>query len=172
MIKRALIILLAGLSLEGFAQRNDASFPRAKIYLENHRIIKASHIRIDKSSIRFTEDSNRKETTVLKDDISLIKVPKGSHVWEGVLIGSGTMGLTALLIDLDTDPLGQPRKKDSGFYLGMVGAGAVAGALIGLLVPKWKPVYLTDQSHSRHLPFELGFYPQGLSLNIKISKII
>ncbi len=112
---------------------------------------------------------SNKEAELPLQHISLIKIPKGNHLVEGALFGTATLSLSALLIDLDTDPLGQPREKTAGFYLAMAGSGAAVGALIGILVPKWKSIALKDKSAGIYMPVHLDIFPQTNSVNLKIT---
>ncbi|MEM7381636.1 MAG: hypothetical protein AAF361_10630 [Bacteroidota bacterium] len=152
------------------AQMGSVTYKRAKLYFKDHRVLKVDNLRIDHSTYLFDEDesSKGKQNSVLAEEISMIKIPKGNYAVEGALIGTATLGLSALFIDLDTDPLGRPNEKEAGFYLGMAGAGAIAGALIGLAVPKWKRLSLESRSLGLHIPLEVDFSSNTAFLNVKI----
>lgn len=117
----------------------------------------------------FIDSKRNMEAELPMGHISFIKIPKGTHLLEGTLFGAATLSLSALLIDLDTDPLGQPREKTAGFYLAMGGAGAAVGALIGMFIPKWKSIHLKNKSIGLHIPVDLTISPQTNALNLKIS---
>lgn len=149
-------ILLVSLAFEGLTQSStDTFYPKAKVYLKDHKVLKGKDLEVTDSGISFFDVKGNQLRSLEMSELDFIKTPKGNYLWEGAAIGTATLALSALLIDLDTDALGRPREKDAGFYLAMAGGGAALGALIGVLVPKWKSIYLRDKTAGRYLPVEL-----------------
>lgn len=164
------IMMVFALAYSGKAQtKGQTHFAKAKIYLQEHKILTARNLTIIGEEASFLDSSIKKQQTLLVDDIDFIKIPKGNHALIGGSFGAATGALSALLIDLDTDPLGRPRDKDAGFYLAMTGGGAVLGALIGFLVPKWKSIFLNKNSVGLLLPIEFDFTSQLGVATVKIS---
>jgi len=167
-----LALILFVLSSTCLAQsQNDHSYKKAKIYLENHRIIKVNNLEIEGSEVSFMNSVNRKQEKIAMNNIKLIRVPKGSYLLEGALYGAGTGALTAVLIDVQNDdPLGLSveKKRGAGFYIGWTAGGAVVGALVGSLFPKWKQVYADGKFIGLNLPVNLQFNTQNDRFNIKI----
>ncbi len=156
--------------LQGQAQSEPGTrYNKAKIYLNDHRIIKVSDLEINQITARFMDVKGNEETILPIQDITQIRIPKGNHLLLGTAFGTATLSLSALLIDLDTDPLGQPREKEAGFYLAMAGTGAALGALIGVLIPKWRSIPLKKKSLGFHRPIHLDINAQTNSLNLKIT---
>ncbi len=164
------VFILLLFVLKGPAQsKSSPHYDKAKIYLDDHRIMKASDLEVNQVEVRFMDSKNNEEIVLPLKNISLIKVPKGNHLWLGAALGTATMSLSALVIDLDTDPLGRPREKEVGFYLAMAGTGAALGALIGVLAPKWKSIPLKKKSLGFHMPINLDINAQTNALNLKIT---
>jgi len=157
----------------GFAQSIEKhSYKKAKIYLDNHRILKVNNLEINSVEATFLNSINRKQEKIVINAIKLIRIPEGSYMWQGALYGAGTMALTALLIDIQPDDplgLGIEQKRGAGFYLGFTAGGAVIGALVGSLFPKWKTVYSGGKFVGQNLPVNLGISTQRDQVNIKIT---
>ncbi len=163
-------ILILSMMLEGFAQFNtDTFYPKAKVYLKDHKVLKGKELKVTDSGVSFFDVAGNQQQSLEMTELDFIKIPKGNHLWEGTIIGTATLALSALLIDLDTDALGQPQEKDASFYLAMAGGGAALGALVGILVPKWKPIYLKDKTAGRFLPIEFDILPGERLATIKIT---
>lgn len=81
------------------------------------------------------------EVTIEKSEIKLMDVSSGSKVFEGAALGAG-IGLTVCLfaiLDVAIDPLYELDNEAIGpVTLGITGAGAVIGGLIGASKTKWK----------------------------------
>ncbi|NER11936.1 hypothetical protein GWK08_00655 [Leptobacterium flavescens] len=146
----------------------EQQYQRAKIYLEDHRILKVKDLRLNSIEAIFTDPEKRTQKIPL-NSIASIRVPKGSHWWQGTLIGLGSGAITALLIDLQPDPLGIERERGAEFYIGFTAGGALLGALIGTLFPKWKHVYYDGKFIGHKLPFKLDFHTQKDNINFKIT---
>ena len=161
------------LSLSVFTQRaKSQSYKKAKIYLDNHQILKVSDLQINGTNATFLNATNNDQETVSLNTINLIKSAKGSHLLEGALYGAGTLALTALLIDIQPDdPLGVGVERDHGvgFYLGLTAGGAAVGALIGSLFPKWKTIYSGGKFIGLNLPINIDFSTEKNLTNIKIT---
>ncbi|WP_222982540.1 hypothetical protein [Flagellimonas meishanensis] len=170
-IKYAVFTLLSFLMVFwGMAQTQERNhYPRAKVYLKDHEVINAKDFTIRATEASFMDSKTGAQQSMMLDAVDFIKVPKGNHVLIGTSFGAATGALSSLLIDLDTDPLGRPREKDAGFYLAMTGGGAVLGALVGLLVPKWKSVYLNKNSAGLHIPLQFDISPEIGVATIKIT---
>jgi len=165
-----LALLFLTLTSMSLAQSvDDHSFKKAKIYLNNHRIIKVNNLKINSIEASFLNSINNKNEKVLMNTIKFIRIPKGSHLWEGALYGAGTMALTAVLIDAQPDVLGRSQNKDAGFYLGFTAGGAVIGGFIGWLFPKWKSVYSGGKFIGQNTRVKLNFSTQNDNVNIKIT---
>ncbi len=165
-----LIFILLTIALKGLAQsENGDRYKKAKLYLTDHRIIRVNDLKIDQMTARYFDTKKNREAELSIQNIASIKIPKGNYLWEGALFGTATLSLSALLIDIDTDPLGQPREKTAGFYLAMAGSGAALGALIGLLVKKWKPLSLKEKSIGLYMPIDLDISAQTNALTLKIT---
>ncbi|WP_299553076.1 hypothetical protein [Seonamhaeicola sp.] len=163
-------VIIFTMIFKGMAQSNTTgSYPKAKVYLQDHRILNVKDLEITQTDASFIESDGDTKQTIAVDKIDLIKIPKGNYLWEGALFGAGTMALASLIIDLDTDYLGRPREKDAGFYLGMTGGGAILGALVGVFVPKWKPLYLGKASAGLRPSIQFGFLTKESFSNIKIT---
>jgi hypothetical protein len=147
------------------------SYKKAKIYLDNHRILKVNNLEINSVDATFLNSVNKKQEKIVMNTIKLIRIPEGSYMWQGALYGAGTMALTALLIDIQPDDslgLGIEQKRGAGFYLGLTAGGAALGALVGSLFPKWKSVYSGGKFVGQNLPVNLGLSTQNDQVNIKI----
>ncbi len=165
-----IVFVLLLFVIKGLAQSESGDhYKKAKIYLSDHRILKARDVKVNQVTAQFVDSKNNEEIVLPLKNISLIKVPKGNHLLLGTALGTATLSLSALVIDLDTDPLGQPRKKEAGFYLAMAGSGAALGALIGVLAPKWKSIPLNTKSLGFRMPINLDIHAQTNSLNLKIT---
>jgi len=145
------------------------SYKKAKIYLDNHRILKVNNLEINSINATFLNSVNHEQEKILINTIKLIRIPEGSHILEGVLYGAGTMALTALLIDVQPDPLGIDKKRGAEFYLGLTAGGAALGALIGSLFPKWKQVYSGGKFIGQTLPINFDLSSQNDQINFKIT---
>ncbi len=159
-------------TLIGFGQTNsNHSYKKARVYLDNHRVLKASSLQMTISNATFLNSANNKQETIAMNNVRLVKIAKGSHLLDGALYGAGTLALTALLIDVQPDDplgIGVKRKHDAGFYLGLTTGGAIVGALIGSLFPKWKTVYSSGKFIGLNLPVNLDFVTESNLVNIKI----
>nr|WP_299382206.1 hypothetical protein [Allomuricauda sp.] len=166
-MKYAVFILLVFIIVfGGIAQAQDRNYyPRAKVYLKDHKVINAKDFTIRGIEASFLDSKAGTQQSMTLDAVDFIKIPKGNHVLIGTSFGAATGALSSLLIDLDTDPLGRPREKDASFYLTMTGGGAALGALIGLLVPKWKSVYL----HKNAVGLNFDISPERGLATIKIT---
>ncbi|MGX1930579.1 hypothetical protein [Flagellimonas sp. 2504JD4-2] len=154
----------------GIAQTQDKNYyPRAKVYLKDHKIINARDFIIRGTEASFLDSKAGTQQSTTLDAVDFIKIPKGNHVLIGTSFGAATGALSSLLIDLDTDALGRPQEKDAGFYLAMTAGGAALGALVGLLVPKWKSVYLNKNAVGLHIPLQFDISPEMGVATIKIT---
>ena len=155
------------------AQKGDTdTFKRARLYLSDFSIIKATKLVINENEISFLNADSRTPQKLSLSSVELIRVPRGSHVLEGALFGAGTLALTALLVDLQPDPLGIEREKDTNFYLGYTAVGAAIGALAGMLFPKWKLLYSNGKFVGSSGPLQMGLSSQHRSIGIKIKLTI
>lgn len=144
-------------------------YRKAKLYLDNHRILKVKDLKVTQSEVRFFNIRKERQEFVAISEVELIKIPKGNHLWQGALIGAGTAALTALLIDLQPDPLGLPEEdRGAGFYAGFTLGGAVLGGLIGFIIPKWKSIFSKGKFLNGDLPVDLGFSSKNNAFNLKI----
>ena len=167
----AIMVLLCNLLMvDGLAQvSNGTSFPKAKVYLHDHKVLKVRQLKVTDAAVSFFDLMDNTNRSVAVDNVDFLKIPKGNHVLMGTSFGAATGALSSLLIDLDTDVLGRPREKDAGFYVAMTGGGAVLGALVGLLVPKWKSVYLNKKSARLHIPLQFDISPEMGVATLKIT---
>ncbi len=145
------------------------SYKKAKIYLNDHRIVKVNNLEINGINTTFLNSINNKHEERSLNTIKLIRVAKGNHLLEGALYGAGTLALTALLIDLEPDALGRPQNKGADFYLGLTAGGAIVGALVGSIFPKWKEVYSGGKLIGLDLPIYLDYDAQFDQITIKIT---
>lgn len=166
----ALSVLFCGLA-KGQSTNQDR-YQRAKLYLEDHSIIKASKLVIQGEEASFFNSDAREAQELPLGSIALIRVPKGSHILEGALFGAGTLALTALLVDLQPDALGIEREKGADFYLGYTAVGASIGAVVGLLFPKWKLLYSEGRFLSGSVPLQLGITSQQRTISLKLKLVI
>jgi len=150
-----------------FGQISDRTYNKAKIYLHNHQIVKVKKLTINNAEVSFLNASNNAYEKETLKNINLIKIPKGSYLFEGALYGAGTLALTALLIDIDPDPL-LDKKRGAGFYLGYTAVGAALGGLIGSFFPKWKSLYTDGKFIGQHAPVNLDVYTTRDQINFKI----
>ncbi len=168
-----LTLLFLTVTFTSFAQSvNKHSYKKAKVYLDNHRILTVTNLEINSVKATFLNSTNNKQEEAVMNTIKLIRIPKGNHMWQGALYGAGTMALTAVLIDIQPDDpsgLGIERKHGAGFYLGLTAGGGALGALIGSLFPKWKSVYSGGKFISQNLPINLGLSTQNEQVNFKIT---
>ena len=144
------------------------SYNKAKVYLDNHLVIKATNLEISGNKINFLNKANGRNESNMLSAVSLIKIPKSNYLLEGSLFGAGTLALTALLIDIDPDPL-LDKKRGADFYIGYTAVGAVVGALVGVLIPKWKSIYSGGKFIGLNGPLNVDFNTQNDQFNIKIS---
>ena len=145
------------------------SYKKAKIYLNDHRIVKVKNLEINGMNTTFLNSANNKHEERSLNTINLIRVAKGNHLLEGVLYGAGTLALAALLIDVEPDILGRPQNKGADFYLGLTAGGAIVGALVGSIFPKWKEVYSGRKLVGFDLPIHLDYNSQFDQIIIKIT---
>ncbi len=163
------LVFLILTSLASAQTVDHRSYKKAKIYLDNHQIIKVNNLEINSIDATYLNTVNNMNEKTSMNNINLIRIPKGSHILEGVLFGAGTMALTALLIDVQPDPLGIEQKRDAGFYLGLTAGGAAVGALVGSLFPKWKAVYSKGKFIGLNLPINFDFSMQNDDLTFIIT---
>ncbi len=156
----------------GLAQEGLQTYRRAKLYSKDYRIIKVNRLSIDQGQADFFNVKTRAHEKMNLNDLTLIRVPKGSHAVPGGLIGAGTLVLTAFLIDIQPDPLGIERDRGAEFYVGFTAGGALVGALVGSLFPKWKPIFSDGKFVGKKLPLRLGLSSQYNGLNLKIKLAI
>ncbi|MEX0313841.1 MAG: hypothetical protein AB3N18_06660 [Allomuricauda sp.] len=170
-VEYVVFILLTFLMVfEGIAQTHDGTlYSKAKVYLQDHKVVRVKNFTIKGAEASFFNSNDGRKQSINADEIDFIKIPKGNHVLVGTSFGAATGALSSLLIDLDTDALGRPQEKDAGFYLAMTGGGAVLGALVGFLVPKWKPIYLNKKSTGLFLPLQFDISPEMGVTTIKIT---
>ncbi|MEK6154078.1 hypothetical protein WIW50_12485 [Flavobacteriaceae bacterium 3-367] len=166
------ILFLLLLSTSGIAQQENRSYRKAKLYLKDFRILKAKALEIGPGEVNFFNVATRANEKVELDDLTLIRVPRGSHALAGGLYGAGTMALTAFLIDVQPDPLGIERERGAEFYIGFTAGGALLGALVGSLFPKWKPLFSDGKFVGRKLPLQWGVTTQYNGINLKIKLAI
>ena len=165
-VQIAFCLLFCGLA-QGQSANQDR-YKRAKLYLQDHSIIKATKLVVERDDISFFNSDVKEAQELPLKSIALIRVPKGSHVLEGSLFGAGTLALTALLVDLQPDALGIEREKGADFYLGYTAVGASIGALVGLLFPKWKLLYSEGRFLSGTVPLRFGISSQQNTISLKI----
>ncbi|WP_394747749.1 hypothetical protein [Spongiimicrobium salis] len=152
------ILSFVMIGASSFSQENNQrSYKKAKVYLEDHRILKVNDLRLSATEALFSTTEDKSKNTLPLEAIRFIRTPKGSYWLEGALYGAGTMALTAVLIDAQPDALGRDQKKSSGFYLGLTGGGAVVGALVGSIFPKWKELYSGGKLVGVNLPLRLDY---------------
>jgi hypothetical protein len=151
------LVFLILTSLASAQKIDHRSYKKAKIYLDNHQIIKVNNLVINSIEATYLNAVNNMNEKTSLNNINLIRIPKGSHIREGALFGAGTMALTALLIDLQPDPFGIEQKHDAGFYLGLTAGGAAVGALVGSFFPKWKEIYSNGKFTGLNLPINFDF---------------
>lgn len=144
-------------------------YRKAKLYLNNHLVIKVKDLAVNSLETKYKNAANNKYEKAALSNIKLIRVPNGSHVFEGALIGAGTMALTAVLIDVQPDPLGIDQDYGADFYIGLTAGGAALGALVGVLFPKWKTIYTGGKFIGKTLPVKFNFSTQHDKFNLKIS---
>ncbi len=138
----SLTIFLILLSFSLSAQElENQSFKKAKLYLDNHKILVVRDVTIASGQASYTNSENGQPATISTSSIQAIKEPAGTHMLEGALGGASTLALTALMIDLQPDPLGIERDHDAGFYLTWTASGFLLGGLVGMFFPKWKAAY-------------------------------
>ena len=147
----------------------DTYHKKAKVYFKDHRILKVNALNINENDISYLLPLTNEKKQQSKHDISLIKAPRGNHLVVGSLFGLATGGLTALLIDLDPDPLLPQDEKDLGFYLSWAGGGALVAGLIGLLVPKWKSVQFEQESLGANISLKVDGVATSSMTGIKIT---
>lgn len=161
------IFLFFVLTSIGYAQ----TYKKAKVYLDNHKIVKAKNLKILANEVTFFNTTNQQKQRVGFNNLKLIRIAKGSHALDGALYGAGTLALTALFIDIQPDDplgLGIERNHGVGFYLGYTAAGAALGVLIGSLFPKWKSIYANGKFIGLNLPLKLDLNTHNNQLNLKI----
>ncbi len=156
----------------GLAQEGLQTYRRAKLYSKDYRIIKVNRLSIDQGQADFFNVKTRAHEKMNLNDLTLIRVPKGSHAVPGGLIGAGTLALTAFLIDVQPDPLGIERDRGAEFYIGYTASGALVGALLGSLFPKWKPIFSDGKFVGRNLPLQWQITSQYNGINLKIKLAI
>jgi len=144
-------------------------YRKAKLYLNSHLIVKVRDMEVNSLELSYKNAANNKREKNALSNIKLIRVPNGSHLLEGALIGAGTMALTAVLIDVQPDPLGLDQKYDAGFYIGLTAGGAALGALVGVLFPKWKTVYTGGKFIGKTAPVKFDFSTQHNKFNLTLS---
>ena len=169
---KSLLSLLLSLCFVPLCFGQTTTYKKAKIYLDNHQVVKVNNLKIGPSAANFLNATNNNEETLSLETISLIKKAHSSYFKEGALYGAGVMALTALLIDIQPDdPLGVGVEHDhgAGFYIGMIGGGAVFGALVGALFPKWKTIYSGGKFIGENESFHLDFNSKNNTFNLKLS---
>ena len=144
-------------------------YRKAKLFLNNHLIIKVKYLTVNSLEASYKNAANNTYEKNAINNIKLIRVPNGSHLLEGALVGAGTMALTAVLVDAQPDPLGFEQKYGADFYIGLTAGGAVLGGLVGLLFPKWKTIYTGGKFSSNTLPVKFDFSTQRDTFNLTIS---
>jgi len=138
------------------SQSRNEKFGKAKLFLKDYRIAKVNNLVINGNMASYIDLADNKTHSLNVNEINSIKIPKGNHLIEGAIYGTGTMALTALFIDLGEDPLGQPNHVTTGEYIGLAASGAVVGGIIGYFFPKWKSVFLEGKLISKNIPFNIG----------------
>lgn len=163
------LVFLTLTSLASAQTVDHRSYKKAKIYLDNHQIIKVNNLEINSTEAAYLNAVNNKKEKISINNVNLIRVPKGSHIKEGALFGAGTMALTALLIDIQPDPFGIEQKHGAGFYVGLTAGGAAVGALVGSFFPKWKEIYSNGKFIGLNLPVNFDFSVQNDDLTFIIT---
>lgn len=161
--------MLVAITSTGFTQTDESqTYSKAKVYLKDHTILKVKHLEMNSLEASFLNIANKKKESLSMDGINFIKVKKGSYLWDGAIYGSVTMALSAVLVDVDDDPLTRPKKFGATEYIGFTLIGAGLGALIGSLFPKWEDAFSEGKFISQNLPFKMNF---DASYNLAIIKI-
>ncbi|MEX0288459.1 MAG: hypothetical protein AB3N14_05065 [Flavobacteriaceae bacterium] len=162
-----LFVLLC--SATAWAQQADiGTFKRARLYLSDYSIVKASKMTIKEQEVSFFNVNSKTTQNLPLSSIELVRVPKGSYVLEGALFGGGTLALTALLVDLQPDPLGIETEKDTGFYLSYTAVGVAIGAVVGLLFPKWKLFYSNGKFVGSNASLQVSPDSEFRNIGVKI----
>lgn len=164
-----LIVLLLGMSSASFAQTNVGSFQKAKVYLKDYSVLKVKRLEMKDTEVTFLNKANQKSQNIMLSEVDFIKVSKGSRWLEGTLYGATVGALTGVLVDIDTDVLGNPNQVSAAEYIGITVGGAVVGAVIGFLIPKWKNIYSGGKYVGKKSPFELGLSSFNDQTVVKIS---
>lgn len=156
MNSKFLVLLLTFITSPAYSQSSNEEYSKAKLFLSDYRIVKVKQLVISGNMANYFDLSRNENQSLTIDRISSIKIPKGNHLIEGAIYGTATMALTAVLVDLGEDPLGQPNQVTIREYIGLAAGGAVVGGIIGYFFPKWKSVYLEGKFISKNLPFNIG----------------
>lgn len=172
MIKQIFTLVTLFFLLEGYAQFQPGdSYPKAKLYIKDHGILKVDQLKITEAELIYFDMAKNQQRKPISE-LEFIKAPKGNHLLEGAGFGAATMALASLLIDLDTDALGRPQEKDAGFYLAMTGGGILVGGLIGVLVPKWKSLYPGSNTIGSNQQLQFGIFSgqayTGINMKLKL----
>lgn len=164
-----LTLFLTAATSMGFAQFSKGQpYSKAKVYLKDHQVLIVKDLKINDLEVNFLNIANKKNENLAMDRVNFIKIKKGSHVWDGALYGSLSMALSAVLIDIDNDPLTKPKKFGAIEYIGFAGIGVGLGALIGSLFPKWKNIYSNGRFIGQNFPLKLNL---GATADLAIIEI-
>lgn len=169
---RLTYILLFLIAFVPWSYGQSETYKKAKIYLEDHQVLKVNNLQITTTSASFLNTYNNREETLSLEKASLIKKAQSSYFKEGALYGAGVMALTALIIDIQPDdPFGVGVERDYGvgFYIGMTAGGATIGALVGALFPKWRTIYSGGKFIGLNVPVNIEFTSENNISALKIT---
>lgn len=150
--------MLFALASKGFAQSDESrSYSKARIYLNDHNVLKVKDLKINGMETSFLNINNKKKEELSMNKVNFIKKKKGSFLWEGAVYGGASTALSALLIDADKDSLRRTKDFGAKEYIGFTLIGAGLGALIGSLFPKWEDAYSDGKFIGQYLPIKMNF---------------
>lgn len=169
MKKSIVVLLFIAVTLSCVAQSSMEYYRSAKLYLNNSKIMTVEKLKISAMKATFYNTTTQKSETMALENVNLITIKKGNHIWEGAIYGAVTGALTGLLVDIDEDPFGRPNKVSVGEYMGIAAGGAALGAIIGSFFPKWKQIYSKMEFLGLNIPMHFDFDTQQDKVYIKLT---
>lgn len=155
-LKSCLIFLcISGFVFNVFSQTVTYQFPDSSfykkgiIYFADNTRFNVKDLIVHKENLSFKIGNSSQKSEYQLNDVYLIKTSAGNHAWNYALYGGLVFAFSAALAlaDISSDPYVEPPPAGpfiGGFAIG----GALIGGLVGLAKPKWKTLYLNNQTTS------------------------